>query len=343
MAIDHHAKPFDEGTRKKLDIYKAFLQAWIQVFLNTSAFAGQPLSFFDFFSGPGQDQQGVLGSPLILMDELQSHRDLILSSKRPISILFNDKSKEKIARLREICSARNYSWTPQFESLDFAESFAAHKSEIGSSPSFVFLDQNGVKFVTRDIFTHLTGCSRTDILFFFASSHQRRFSEEFANELHIAADTPHWDVHRRVADAYRGWAPKGYFVGQYSIMKGSNIYGLVFGSSHWLGMYKFLRADPDEANYEIDAPALQGDFFAGHKMTKVEALAIELEKLIRGRILETDGDVVLHSISQGVLPSKVAPELYRKLKEEGVLAHSGTNRPRASEDALRSPRPLVFA
>jgi len=277
------------------------------------------------------------------MEELQSHKELIFSSKRPISILFNDKSKPKIAKLEEICSARKYSWTPQFESLDFADSFAKHKSEIGSSPSFVFLDQNGVKFVTRDIFTYLTGCNRTDILFFFASSHQRRFSDEFANELHISADTPHWDVHRRVADVYRGWAPNGYFVGQYSIMKGSNIYGLIFGSSHWLGMYKFLRADPEEANYEIDAPVLQGDLFTGHKMTKVEALAIELENLIRKQVLKTDGDVVMHSISQGILPSKVAPDLYRKLKEQGVLSHSGTNRPRASEDALRSPRPLVFA
>jgi hypothetical protein len=108
-------------------------------------------------------------------------------------------------------------------------------------------------------------------------------------------------------------------------------------------MYKFLRADPDEANYEIEAPALQGDFLSGNKMTKVEALAQELEKSIRDRTFRTDGDVVMHCVSQGVLPTKVAPDVYRKLKGEGVLAHSGTSRPRASEDAMRTPRPLVFA
>ena len=339
---DHHDKPYDEGTRKKLEIYTGFLQAWIQVFLHTKAHPG-PLRFFDFFSGPGHDLNGTPGSPLILMEELARNRELIANSGRAIEILFNDHVPEKGDSLRRLCDERKYPFVPRIETKDFIQSFDEHKAEIGQSPSFVLLDQCGVKFVTREIFQYLAGRSTTDILFFFASSNQRRFSNEFANDLHISTTTPHWEVHRRVADCYRGWAPPGYFVGQYSIMKGSNIYGLVFGSGHWLGMFKFLATDSgEEANYEIEAETRQGDLFEGHKLTKVEKLAEEIEESIRAHQFQTDGAVALHCIAQGVLPAKVAPTVYRKLKSDGVLTHARDQQPRSSDQAISDPRPLVF-
>jgi len=339
---DHHDNPYDEGTRKKLEIYTAFLRAWIQVFLHTDKFPG-PLRFFDFFSGPGQDLHGTAGSPVILMVELARNRDLIATSKRGVEILFNDRKKPKSDALRELCAARGYQFVPRIESKDFADSFKAHQDEIGRSPSFVLLDQCGVKFVTKEIFEFLTTRRQTDILFFFASSSQRRFSDEFANDLHIPTDTPYWEVHRRVADCYRSWAPRGYFVGQYSIMKGSNIYGLVFGSGHALGMYKFLETDSgEEANYEIEAPVLQQDFLVPMRLTKREQLAQELNDLIRKRALTTDGQVALYCLTQGVLPIKVAPAVYKRLRAERVLSHSREQQPRSSYDAVKNPRPLIF-
>lgn len=340
---DHHDKPYDEGTRKKLEIYTSFLRAWIQVFLHTQAFPG-PLRFFDFFSGPGQDGKGVPGSPLILMEELARHRELIASSKRGVEILFNDFKQKKAAALSDLCAARSFPFVPRIESEDFLESFAAHRNEIGRSPSFVLLDQCGVKFVSKEIFQFLTTRSQTDILFFFASSSQRRFSEQFANDLHIPTDTPYWEVHRRVADCYRAWAPKNYFVGQYSIKKGGNIYGLVFGSGHWLGMYKFLTTDSgEEANYQIETPVVQPDLFVETKLTKLEKLEEELEGLIRKRVLATDGEVALHCVAQGVLPTKIAPKVYKRLRAKGVLVHSREQQPRSSDDAIKHPRPLIFA
>ncbi len=340
---DHHDKPYDEGTRKKLDIYARFLRAWIQVFLHTKDFPG-PLRFFDFFSGPGQNVNGTPGSPMILMEELERHRDLIASSGRGIEILFNDYDAEKSDALRALCANRKYSFTTRIESRDFAQSFALHRPEIGRSPSFVLLDQCGVKFVSREIFQFLAGCRITDILFFFASSSQRRFSAEFANDLQIPTTTPHWEVHRRVADCYRAWAPRGYFVGQYSIMKVCNIYGLVFGSGHWLGMYKFLETDSgEEANYEIEGETRQIDLFHGHTLTKVEKLAEELERLIREKVLRTDGAVALHCVAQGVLPTKIAPEVYRKLRSDGVLMNAREQQPRSTEQAIREPRSLILS
>lgn len=341
MPTDHHDKPYDAGTLKKLEIYTRFLQAWIQVFLHTKSFPG-PLRIFDFFSGPGQDIAGSPGSPIILMEELARHRELVSKSGRKIEILFNDYDEKKSEALRALCATKGYPFVPKIESEDFARSFATHKSEIGRSPSFVLLDQFGVKFMTKEIFQYLTKCATTDILFFFASSSQRRFSAQFANELHVPPETPYWDVHRKVADIYRGWAPAKYFVGQYSIMKGSNIYGLIFGSRHWLGMAKFLQTDSgEEANYEIEAPAKQGELFGERKLTKVEKLAQELEQAIRAGQLNTDGEVAYHCLTQGVLPTKVAPDLYKKLKSEGFLVHSRAQQPRWSTDAINEPRVLV--
>ena len=73
-ARDFHIKPFDEGTKTKLQIYRSFVRAWLQVFLHADAFRGKPLQFFDFFCGPGEDSTGEPGSPLILINELVAER-----------------------------------------------------------------------------------------------------------------------------------------------------------------------------------------------------------------------------------------------------------------------------
>ena len=67
---DLHDKPYDEGKKTKLKIYRSYVQAWLQVFLHAEAFRGKPLQFFDFFAGPGEDANHEPGSPLILIKEL---------------------------------------------------------------------------------------------------------------------------------------------------------------------------------------------------------------------------------------------------------------------------------
>lgn len=345
---DHHDHPFDDGTQTKLFIYKSYLQAWLQVFIHTSRFSGKPLQFFDFFSGPGQDPQGKPGSPLILMDELELNRDLIRERSREIRVVFNDHDGEKSQTLRELCRERKYSWQPTILTKEFEEAYALNGTEIGQGPSLVFLDQYGVKFVTRKIFTEIAQKPQTDILFFFASSHQRRFNEEFSNELHVPADVPYTHAHRVVADQFRQWAPRGYFVGHFSIKKGSNVYGLIFGSGHWLGMFRFLQiawkvdAQTGEANFPIEADLAQGSLFDGYKKTKLELMDEELTQKITAREFATDGQVALHCVTAGILPTKVTPNVYQKLKKEGVLVHTRESQPRSSQLAITEPRNLVF-
>jgi hypothetical protein len=44
-ARDLHIKPFDEGTKTKLEIYRGYVRAWLQVFLHAEAFRGKPFQF----------------------------------------------------------------------------------------------------------------------------------------------------------------------------------------------------------------------------------------------------------------------------------------------------------
>jgi hypothetical protein len=307
-ARDLHNKAFDEGTKTKLEIYRSYIRTWLQVFLHADAFRRKPLQFFDFFCGPGEDSSGEPGSPLILINELLAERTSIAQRGHAIRIFFNDQDVAKIDNLKRLCSTKLLSWEPRFESLDFADAFTKVKGEIGVGPSLVFIDQSGVKHLTRDIFNLLTRPGATDFIFFTASSAKWRFGELLAREIKLPENVPYTDVHRVLADKYREWAPKGMFIGHFSIKKKSNIYGLVFGSHHWRGMQKFLevawRLDPacGEADYEMEADTVQGQLYfeegkPGFKKRKIEVFRERLVELIESRVLKTDRDVFLHCLT----------------------------------------------
>ncbi len=129
----------------------------------------------------------------------------------------------------------------------------------------MFIDQYGIKEVTQEIFKKLTALKRTDFLFFISSSFVRRFAklEEFAR--YISVNKKEFDEsrpehsHRVVLDYYRSKLDGSeYFLAPFSIKKGSNIYGLIFGSNSSVGMEKFLEAawaidkNTGEANFNID-------------------------------------------------------------------------------------------
>jgi len=349
-ARDLHKKPFDEATKTKLQIYRGFVRAWLQVFLHTEAFRGKPLQFFDFFCGPGEDSTGEPGSPLILIEELLAERANIEEHGHDVRIFFNDQDSVKIENLKRLCERKSLPWQPRFESLDFADAFKKVQEQIGVAPSLVFIDQNGIKHITRDVFNALTQPGTTDFLFFTASSAKWRFGELLAPEINLPENVSYTDVHRVLADKYREWAPNRMFIGHFSIKKKANIYGLVFGSHHWRGMQKFLeivwRLDPNcgEADYEMEADTAQGQLYLeqggpGFKKRKTEVFQEKLAELIRARLLRTDKDVFLHCLTNGFLP-RIAKDVYIRLRDAGVLKNTKAEFPRYSADVMKSARNL---
>jgi three-Cys-motif partner protein len=351
-ARDLHDKPYDEGTKTKLTIYRSYVQAWLQVFLHAAAYRGKPLQFFDFFAGPGEDALHVAGSPLILIEELLAQRLHLENGNHEIRIFFNDRDSEKIRNLKRLCAQRSLPWIPRFESLEFASAFVKAKDDFKAAPSLVFVDQNGLKHVTREVFNAFTEAVTTDFIFFTASSYKHRFGDLLAPEIKMPSDTSYLEVHRVLADVYRSWAPAGVFIGHFSIRKDPNIYGLIFGSHHWRGMQKFLdiawKLDSTcgEADYEIEQDIGQGliDFergTTGFKKRKVELFQEALSSEIVAGVHKSDGDVFLHCLTNGFRP-RAAKEVYAKLRNDGFLKNARDQFPRYSAEAMKQPRKLLL-
>lgn len=347
---DLHNKPFDEGTRTKLTIYRSYVQVWLQVFLHAPAYHGKPLQFFDFFCGPGTDSNGEAGSPLIPLQELSLVRSLIEERRHEVRIFFSDMDKKKIAALKELCADRAYLWRSRFESLEFRDAFANVRHEFAAGPTLVFIDQNGMKHITKAVFEALVQSNTADFLFFTASSFKRRFGDLLAPEIRIPDSVSYLEAHRALADQYRDWAPNNVLIGHFAIKKGSNIYGLIFGSHHWRGLQKFLEiawkldADCGEANYELEHDTVQGlmDFekgTTGFKKRKVEVFQNNLADLIRVGKLKSDDAVFRYCLVNGFLP-RVVKDVYVWLRDTGALKNARTNFPRCSVGAMKAPRQL---
>jgi hypothetical protein len=133
------------------------------------------------------------------------------------------------------------------------------------------------------------------------------------------------NVHRIVTDAYRRWLPKDseYYLGPFSIKKGPNVYGLVFGSGHPRGIDKFLRVAwkrGGDANFDIDRDGIdpsQPSLFSEYdKPTKITDFEKELKSTLLEHRLKTNKDVYLFSLRNGVLASHAKAALNQMVKEK---------------------------
>ncbi|MFH1991513.1 MAG: three-Cys-motif partner protein TcmP [Pseudomonadota bacterium] len=261
-----HQKPFDEGTRDKLELYREYLREWLPVFINGSSV--DILQIFDFFAGPGFDVGGNPGSPAITCDEI---RDAMVQSGKQrsniIKVYFNEKTAVKFKNLSSYVDEQRVS-LPQvaFAKLknDFQSAFKQWEPYMrGRVANLLFLDQNGVKQITKPVFQAIVRLPKTDFIFFISSALVNRFRSvpEIRNCVPVRNEDfsrmNGTNVHRIVADSYRRWIPDGieYYLGSFSIRKRANVYGIVFGSGHPLGIDKFLKVAwkrGGDANFDID-------------------------------------------------------------------------------------------
>jgi hypothetical protein len=217
-----------------------------------------------------------------------------------------------------------------------------------SAAKLVFADQFGVDQVTDKVFQQLVGFPTCDFLFFISSSTLHRFREHPAIRLKIKRPDDYYHVHHAVLDYFRGLLPKTaqYYLAPFSIKKGSNIYGIIFGSAHPLGMDKFLRVawDADKLNGEADFDIHREDILPGEmllplddfKPSKLTAFERDLAKAIRGGRCPTELEVIWKCFDHGVTRKHAEP-LLAKLKKEGVIKFDF----RVPDiDRLRQPRPI---
>ena len=357
---DFHKKPFDEGTLTKLEIFQLYTREWLPVFLSRESDKLHSVHLYDFFAGPGTDANGTLGSPLRTLQVLREYstRGLAGWGKIGINAHFFDASAKKIAILNETLLSGD--WAVPGVKVDiaqamFAEAFAAHEVTFaaGDAAKLLLIDQFGVANVTPEVFSKLVAFPLTDFLFFISSATLQRFREHPAIKQKIAPAADFNQVHHAVLDYYRQLIPKErrYYLAPFSIKKGSNIYGIIFGSAHPLGIDKFLgvawRKDRlnGEANFDINRDAIDpaegllplGDIEQPLKLNSFEA---HLEKLLRQRQLHHETEVMEVCFTHGVTRQHATPVL-KRLKQERVIDLDFTV-PSVENEHLKNSRPIRY-
>jgi three-Cys-motif partner protein len=339
MAIDLHKKPFDEGTQVKLSLYKNYMIEWIPVFLRKDR-KFRRINIFDFFCGPGKDDNGQKGSPLITLEILDQYLDEIKNLGITIALFFNDKRKKKIERLKiEIsdCYPNNPPYEISYSSQDFEDIFENSIDFMKSknSANFLFLDQNGIKHITEEIFKTIVNIRTTDFLFFISSSTLNRFNEnlyirKYVNIPKEIISTNYCHIHRRVLEYYRSIIPKNreFYLCPFSIKKGANIYGLIFGTGHLLGINKFVnqcwKIDPHtgDSNFDIDNDKMDENqmplFPEIDRPKKVQGFEKELKNAILSKKLTTNIEIYKYALFNGFKAEHARKVVYQLIKDNQI-------------------------
>jgi three-Cys-motif partner protein len=330
-----HSEAFDPGTLLKLKIFELYVQEWIPVFLSRPDPPFSEVHLFDFFCGPGTDSFGNKGSPLRILQQLARYRENGLAGWDKVRVVahFSDLDPAKIDCLKQTIADQDLAVEGvelDIRPLDFNEALKLHRGVLSNqrAAKLLLIDQFGVDAVSDQVFAQLTSYPTSDFIFFLSSSTLHRFRDHPAIKIKIERPDDSYDVHRAAFDWYRNKAPVDWFLGKFSIRKGSNIYGLIFGSKHILGIQKFLSVAwkndeiAGEANFDIDhLNAKPGELFLGldeFRPKKIQGFEADLESAFRNGLINNEADLMRFVVEAG-MAAKHCVDTIKKLKTEGTI------------------------
>jgi three-Cys-motif partner protein len=336
MPKDINSEEYDAGTKLKLEILSRYIGEWFQVIVNLDFF--RTIYLYDFFAGSGTDSAGYHGSPIIMLTHLIRNCSKLKEKNKTAELLLNDNAAEKIEKLKINCSKlfdncnKNMNCScfsnnncsvisVRFENKDFKILFPEEHKKLQAKINpycFMFIDQYGIKEVDASIFIMLSSLKHTDILFFTATAHAKRFSrtEGFQKYLNFDDDFEFSEKnHRELCNHYTSLIPKNseFHVAPFSIKKEDTgmICGLIFGSNNLYGIEKFLQVAwkidnlTGEANYDIDDDDIRPDdpplFRDLYKPKKLDRFEKNLKEYLR--VERTNKEIYEFTLLEGFLPS----------------------------------------
>lgn len=335
-----HEKPFDESTIAKLEIFEDYAKAWLPVFI----MQGIPnICIFDFFAGTGYDKNGIAGSPIRILQKIKEQVIPIFQKKVKVKVYLNEFDKNKFELLKKACSdylAENdhvgRAIEIEYSNEDFENLFPKLLPVIKDFPSLVYLDQNGIRFLSEKYLLELEKIRQTDFLYFASSSYLWRLGETKEFKTHLDIDMfevkkePYKFVHRSVINQLKKKLPAQTELKLYpfSIRKVANIYGIIFGASHPRAVDKFLsiawkRNDINgEANFDIEDDELkpQGELFK--KPTKIEVFQKNVREKILTKEITNNLDLYNYALEEGHL-GKHAAEVLQNMKKQNEITYEG--------------------
>tara|TARA_R110002072_G_scaffold75624_1_gene177862 strand:+ start:5399 stop:6526 length:1128 start_codon:yes stop_codon:yes gene_type:complete len=352
MAKDINKNVFDDATKFKLEIFRECFKEWLPVFIHNPFV--EKVFVYDFFAGSGKDSENNSGSPLVLIEEAKGEKLMFCSkiSKGRVVFGFNDKLKTKRIQLEKNinnhidtclanCKRNECVYNFGYGNFDFKEAFERENvSAILNNQKygkFILLDQYGFKEVDNDIFIKLTKSPKTDFIFFISSSFIRRFKEHpnvlkyfQTNEINFDESEPK-DCHKHIADYFRSLIPSNneFYLHQFTIKKGSNYYGLIFGSSHTYGMEKFLKVCWNKDKFSGESNFKMYNDFEPDTLFYTETNTVKIisykdqltNNILRGSI-KSNLEGLKNAISNGV-STKAFLEVISELKDKNKIIIEG--------------------
>ena len=210
---DLHEAPFDSSTIAKLEIFEDYAQAWLPTFIMNGA---KTLCVFDFFAGTGYDKNGVDGSPIRILNKIKEQIGNIFQQNVKVKLYLNEwepnkKEQPKFTLLKKACEDF-LSANPdvkraidlELSNENFEVLFSNMLPIIRQFPSLVYLDQNGIKFLSDKYFLELEKTSQTDFLYFVSASYFWRFGDKKEFKMHLDLDMalakkdPYRFIHRNL-------------------------------------------------------------------------------------------------------------------------------------------------
>lgn len=312
--IDINKQPFHEATMLKLDIFRRCFREWFPVFVHHPGV--KQIFIYDMFAGSGTDSEGNPGSPIILLEEARGnerqHCLALTKNNKYVAFGFNEKETEKkelldkakddfLLKCKSDCPLEKCVFSNAIFCRDSSFEGIMRNEQFGrilankSYAKFVLLDQYGFSQITKTVFLKLVTSPLTDFIFFISSSFIKRFRDVEAVKAYIDTnkldfeETKPKECHRIIADYFRDLIPadKEYYIHHFTIQKGTNYYGLIFGTSHTLGMEKFVKVcwmedeNSGESNCNIDNDFEKYSlFYDPINTTKKIKIKEELEQLI---------------------------------------------------------------
>ncbi|SHN66707.1 three-Cys-motif partner protein TcmP [Desulfovibrio litoralis] len=332
MSKDFHDMQFDSASILKLDIFADYLNSWLPVFVHDEY--TKRINIFDLFCGPGVDKKDNSGSPLQVCSVINKHKDNLSSKNKTIFIWFNDKDKKKVDQTKVNTEPYLKNIKCLYTSQSFEECFEQikkqgfHKDEA----NFFFLDPTGLVNY-QEVLTSLFSFKKTDFLLFIPSSQIARFCQQPGfQQLGIPEKVTERDMPKYLCTHLKSLVHNNdIFLVPFSLKKensrNNNIYCIIFGSKHLLGLDKFLKvlwdkSDNGEANYNLGGDVVKQDQLALlpelNIPKKIPNFQDELEQKIRNKEFVFNKDIYIYALTSGFLP-KHAKEVLSKLKKEGLL------------------------
>lgn len=357
MADQFHNNPFDEATKLKLTIFGECFREWLPVFIYNPTVS--KIFVYDFFAGAGRDVIGNPGSPLILLNEAKGENCCFCNAinSKEIVFAFNDVNKseqleasvaEHMAKcIKENCHKEKCQYAWHIRNFNFRDAFKRENVrrvlQNQFYAKFILLDQFGFSQVDESIFKELTKAPKTDFIFFISSSFIDRFKDHEYTKKYIDTsrinfeNTRPIERHELIAKYFEQLVEEDeYYIHHFTIKKGANYYGLIFGTAHTLGMEKFLkvswRADEfsgesnDNKHLDHESGTLFYNPAESNKIQKVKGVIVE--KVLKGEI--TDNITGL----KFALKNRCLPELFTEtikvMEKEGKILRKGNVNNRSS-------------